>query len=189
MEENKSENLEEAVFGGGCFWCVEATYQRLKGIYSVESGYSGGETENPKYEEVSRGDSGHAEVILIKFNPREIPYRTLLDVFFDVHDPTTLNRQGNDVGTQYRSVIFYTNEKQMREAMKKIEELNKGSEPGKPITTSLEPFRGFYKAESYHQNYFNNNPGNAYCSIVIVPKLKKFREKYASFLDPRLDRG
>ncbi len=167
---------EIAVFGGGCFWCTEAIFQRLKGVDSVLPGYSGGELKDPSYEEVCSGTTGHAEVIKIEFDADEISFAALLDVFMNTHDPTTLNRQGNDVGPQYRSVIFYANEEQ-----KKITEQYLKDHAGdfsKPIVTEMQPLGEFYKAESYHENYFNKNGYQPYCSVIIAPKVKKFLEKY-----------
>ena len=171
--------MEEAIFGDGCFWCTEAIFQRLRGVEKVESEYSGGKTENPTYEQVCNGDTGHVEVIRITFNPAIIPFKTLLEVFFETHDPTTLNRQGNDVGTQYRSVIFYTTEAQKTEAESYIKTLGETKRSMSLIVTRVEPAENFYKAESYHQNYFNENQNKPYCSIIISPKLDKLREKFS----------
>lgn len=171
---------EIAIFGGGCFWCIEAVYDSLQGVKSVESGYAGGHVENPTYRQVCGGDTGHAEVARITFDPAVISYRDLLDVFFTVHDPTTLNRQGNDVGTQYRSVIFYTSDEQRRQAEEAIKTLNAtGKLPG-PVVTTLEPAGKFFVAEDYHQEYFANNPSQPYCLMTIPPKLKKLKEKFAA---------
>ena len=167
------ENLEVATLGGGCFWCTEAVFQRLRGVESVVSGYAGGDMENPDYSAVSSGQTGHAEVIQIHFDPKVISYENLLEVFFATHDPTTMNRQGNDVGPQYRSVIFYHDEKQKQAAEKMI---------APPIVTELKPFEHFYKAEDYNQNYFNQNSGNPYCTIVISPKLEKLKQKFSDKL-------
>jgi peptide-methionine (S)-S-oxide reductase len=175
-------NLQTAIFGGGCFWCVEAVFDRLKGVTAVESGYAGGHVENPTYKQVCNGNTGHAEVVRVTFNPEEVSYGELLDVFFTVHDPTTLNRQGNDVGTQYRSVIFYTTEEQYREAKKKIEELTAARTWPAPIVTSIEPAGKFYVAEDYHQEYFANNGSQPYCQFVVAPKVKKFQQKFAEKL-------
>jgi len=167
------EKLENATFGAGCFWCAEAIFQRLKGVKSVVSGYAGGAKPNPTYEEVCSDETGHAEVIQIIFNPKIISYEELLDVFWESHDPTSLNRQGADVGTQYRSVIFYHNEAQKRIAEWSKTEIEKKFD--KPVVTEIKPFTTFYKAEDYHHNYFNRNPHAPYCILVIRPKLKKLK--------------
>lgn len=172
------EKHELATFGGGCFWCLEAVFERLAGVIAVESGYAGGEMENPSYHEVCRGTTGHAEVVRITFDPEAIPYPALLEVFFEIHDPTTLNRQGNDVGTQYRSVIFYHSEQQRRAAEEAIRALRFSN----PVVTELAPASTFYPAESYHQRYFENNPGQPYCLMVVSPKVAKFRKKFADRL-------
>ena len=178
---------EVAVFGGGCFWCTEAVFQELKGIVSVMPGYSGGHPPaggaNPTYEEVSSGKTGHAEVIKIEFDPAIIPFRTLLTVFFATHDPTTANRQGPDVGTQYRSAVFYTNETQKKEAEEFIKELNASSPDGKLIMTEVAPFTEFYEAEEYHKNYYKNNPAQSYCQVIINPKLQKVQKEFADLLE------
>lgn len=175
------EKLEQAVVGGGCFWCVEAAFREIVGVERVTSGYSGGELVDPTYDQVSHGDTGHAECVKIEFNTEEITYETLLDVFFTIHDPTTLNRQGNDVGTEYRSVIFYTDESQKDVAEKKIAELEEtGVWEG--IVTEVVPLTEFYQAEDYHQRYYEKNPEQAYCQIVINPKLAKLREKHGDLL-------
>ena len=175
-------NNETIVFGGGCFWCTEAVFKMLKGVTSVEAGYAGGEMENPVYEEVSSGKTGHAEVVKIEFNPRKISLDSLLTVFFGSHDPTSLNRQGNDVGPQYRSIILYTTEEQKKKAKKFIEKLNKSSKKGNPIVTEVKALGVFYEAEEYHKNYYRNHPEQSYCQIVINPKLKKVQEKFANLL-------
>jgi peptide-methionine (S)-S-oxide reductase len=166
--------MAKAVLGGGCFWCLEAIFQRVKGVKKVVSGYSGGKRENPNYEQVCTGVSGHAEVVEIEFDENVISYENLLDIFFEIHDPTQLNRQGNDVGSQYRSVIFYLDENQKDTALKKIEELKK---KGINVVTEVSPLTKFYKAEEYHQNYFNQNPQNPYCGYVIAPKVEKWLNK------------
>lgn len=166
---------EKATFGGGCFWCTEAVFDQLKGVISVESGYSGGNTENPTYKEVCTGLTGHAEVIQITYDPKVIAFEDLLEVFFATHDPTTLNRQGADVGTQYRSVIFYHNEVQKEKANKVIDYLNEEKVFDHPVVTEVSPFVKFYKAEDYHQEYFENNQQQPYCRAVIVPKMEKFK--------------
>ncbi|MDO8620150.1 MAG: peptide-methionine (S)-S-oxide reductase MsrA [bacterium] len=173
---------EIAVFGGGCFWCTEAVFKMLKGVHSVLPGYAGGTTKNPTYEEVSGGKTGHAEVIRIEFDPTQISLHDLLTVFFASHDPTTRNRQGNDVGTQYRSVIFYTTPEQKKIAEEFIKELNASNKLGKPIVTELAPLGSFYEAENYHKDYFATHPGNPYCELVINPKLQKVQEKFAELL-------
>lgn len=171
-----------AVFGGGCFWCTEAVFLRLKGILKVTSGYAGGHVQSPNYEHVSSGATGHAEVIQIEFNPDEISYRDLLDVFFHTHDPTTLNRQGNDSGTQYRSVIFTTSPEQEKEARDVMQELRTQNVFSNEIVTEVLPLDMFYSAEEYHQNYYDSNQSQPYCQIIISPKLKKFEEKFAHLL-------
>ena len=170
---------ETTVFGGGCFWCTEATFLRLNGVVSVESGYAGGTAENPTYEQVSSGKTGHAEVIKIEFDPEMISFEDLLTVFFATHDPTTPNQQGNDIGTQYRSIILYTNEEQKQAAEKFIEELDAD---GKKVVTEVKPLETFYKAEDYHQQYFDRNPNQPYCQIVINPKIQKLKEKFEDIL-------
>lgn len=169
------EQLEKATFGGGCFWCVEAVYERLDGVKSVESGYAGGTKVNPTYQEVCTGRTGHAEVAQITFDPARISYEKLLEVFWQAHDPTTLNRQGADVGTQYRSVIFCHDEKQKDAAEKSKKEAQKHFSD--PIVTEIQPLTQFYKAENYHQDYYRNNSNAPYCRIVIKPKLEKLQEK------------
>jgi len=171
-----------AVFGGGCFWCTEAVFDELRGVKSVVSGYAGGSTKNPSYEEVCGGRTGHAEVIKIEFDPEKIAFKDLLTVFFATHDPTTLNRQGNDVGTQYRSAIFYANEEQKREAEAFIKELNDSKSFGKPVVTTLEPLGEFYEAEDYHQKYYANNPYQPYCQYMIPPKLNKLHKQFGALL-------
>jgi peptide-methionine (S)-S-oxide reductase len=167
---------EIATLGGGCFWCVEAIYQDLKGVSKVESGYSGGHIDNPTYKEVCSGLTGHAEVVQVTFDPEVISYADILRIFFTVHDPTTLNRQGNDSGTQYRSVIYYHSEEQKKTAEAiKIEAKEAWDDP---IVTEITAFDKFFKAEDYHQNYFKDNPNQGYCSFIIAPKVKKFREKF-----------
>ena len=173
---------ESAVFGGGCFWCLEAVFQRLPGVKSVESGYMGGRVENPTYKQVCTGTTGHAEVVRVTFDPGQISYRDLLEVFFATHDPTTLDRQGNDVGTQYRSVIFYSSDEQRREAEQVIAELTAAHEFSAPIVTAIDPATAFYVAEGYHQNYFNENSEQPYCRFIIAPKLDKFRKAFAEKL-------
>ena len=167
-----------AVFGGGCFWCIEAVFKRMAGVKKAESGYMGGRVDNPTYRQVCGGDTGHVEVVRVTFDPDEVTYRELLDVFFTVHDPTTLNRQGNDAGEQYRSVIYYENEDQKREAEAKIAELTASKQWHDPIVTAIEPAQKFYIAEDYHQDYFDNNRRQPYCMFVVAPKVEKFEEKF-----------
>ncbi len=169
---------EVATLAGGCFWCTEAVFTQLKGVEMVESGFSGGGNENPTYAEVCNGDTGHAEVVQLTFKPSAISYEELLRIFFTVHDPTTLNRQGHDVGTQYRSAIFYHDNKQKEIAEQVIREVNDSKMWGKPIVTEVVPYKAFYKAEDYHQEYFKNNPLAPYCERVIAPKVTKFRKQY-----------
>lgn len=175
-------NLSTATFGNGCFWCTEAIFMQLEGVESVLPGYSGGETKNPTYEEVCTGTTGHAEVIQIKYDPKKIDYRALLEVFFYTHDPTTLNRQGNDIGTQYRSAIFYHDSDQKESAEKIIGQLEKEQVYDDKIVTEIVPFKIFYEAEDYHKNYYNNNKNQGYCRAVINPKLDKFVKKYSDKL-------
>lgn len=175
-------NKEIVVFGGGCFWCTEAVFKMLKGVTSVLPGYSGGTVENPTYEQVCSGNTGHAEGVQIEYDPSLVSFRSLLTVFFGSHDPTTRNRQGADVGTQYRSVIFYTTPVQKEEIEKYIAEINASNSLGKPIVTEIEPLKKFWVAENYHQDYFASNPGNPYCEIVINPKLEKVSKEFASLI-------
>jgi peptide-methionine (S)-S-oxide reductase len=177
-ENIKMENLQKATFGTGCFWCTEAIFERLNGVVEVESGYSGGKVANPTYEEVCTGTTGHAEVTQITYDSSIISYDELLEVFWKTHDPTTLNRQGNDVGPQYRSVIFYHNEEQKRLAEKYKDELNKSGAWEKTIVTEISPFKNFYSAERHHQDYYANNPNQGYCSFVIAPKVEKFEKVF-----------
>jgi peptide-methionine (S)-S-oxide reductase len=171
---------ETATLGGGCFWCVEAVYSEAVGVTSVVSGYMGGRSANPTYEEVCSGRSGHVEVVEITFDPVVIGYRDVLEVFFATHDPTTLNRQGNDSGTQYRSVIFYHSPDQRATAEELIRELTAEKAFADPIVTAVEPATAFYPAEDYHQNYFENHPRQPYCTFVVAPKVQKFRKKFAA---------
>lgn len=175
-EEMNDMNVEVATFGAGCFWCVEAVFQNLQGVHSVVSGYSGGTIKNPTYEEVCGKKTGHAEVCQIKYNPDEITFDELLEVFWKTHNPTTPNQQGNDVGPQYRSVIYYHNEKQKELAEKYKKELNEAKIWDKPVVTEIEAFTEFYKAENYHQNYYSLNSSQPYCAYVITPKVEKFRK-------------
>ena len=171
-------NTNVATLAGGCFWCLEAVYDDLKGVLSVESGYSGGSVPNPSYELVCTGKTGHAESVQITYDPAIISYRDLLDVFFSIHDPTTLNRQGGDVGPQYRSVIFYHSPEQKAEAERVMAEISAAHLWPKPLVTEVAPFKIFYPAEEYHQEYFRRNPGQGYCRLVIAPKVAKFRQHY-----------
>lgn len=173
---------ETILFGGGCFWCTEAVFKMLKGVISVEPGYSGGTTANPTYEQVSGGETGHAEVIKITYDADAVPLRTLLTVFFASHDPTTKNRQGNDVGTQYRSAIYCATEEQQNECREFIANLNASSQAGAPIVTTVEPLGEFYPAEDYHKNFYENNKTYGYCQAVINPKLKKIQKEFAKLL-------
>ncbi len=174
----KSSNLETITLGGGCYWCVEAVYEDLNGVKSVVSGFSGGNIANPTYEEVCTGKTGHAEVVQITYDKTVTDINEIFMVFFTVHDPTTLNRQGADVGTQYRSVIFYKNDEQRKAAQSIIAELNKAKVYSSPIVTKVEPFKKFYKAEDYHQNYYANNKNQPYCKMVIQPKIEKFEKVF-----------
>ncbi len=175
----KSESKTElATFGAGCFWCVEAVFQQLQGVISVESGYSGGAIPNPTYRQVCAGTTGHAEVCQIRFDPAEVTFRELLEVFWKTHDPTTLNRQGNDSGTQYRSVVFYHNDQQRELAERFKRELDEADVWPNPIVTEISPYRTMYKAEGYHQNYFRANPSQSYCRAIIQPKVDKFRKVF-----------
>ena len=171
-----------AVFGGGCFWCTEAVFDELRGVQSVVSGYTGGTTKNPTYEQVCSGQTGHAEAIKIGFDESQITFRDLLTVFFATHDPTTLNRQGNDAGTQYRSAIFYADEQQKQEAAAFIKELEAVKTFRNPVVTTLEPLADFYPAEDYHQKFYTNNPYQPYCQYTIPPKLNKLHKQFSELL-------
>lgn len=171
-----------AVFGGGCFWCTEAVFDELRGVHSVVSGYAGGSVKNPTYEQVCSGGTGHAEVIMIEFDPSQTSFHDLLTVFFATHDPTTLNRQGNDAGTQYRSAVLYANDEQKKEAQAFIKELDETKTFRNPIVTTLEPLTEFYAAEDYHQKYFANNPHQPYCQYTIPPKLNKLHKQFTALL-------
>ncbi|HSM54938.1 MAG TPA: peptide-methionine (S)-S-oxide reductase MsrA [Candidatus Sulfomarinibacteraceae bacterium] len=170
---------EMATLGGGCFWCLEAVYVEVQGVRKVVSGYAGGHVPNPTYRQVCTGTTGHAEVVQITYDPLQVTYRELLEIFFTIHDPTTLNRQGADVGPQYRSAIFYHDEAQRKEAEAIIEELEAEQVFADPIVTEVAPLDTFYEAEDYHQDYYANNPQQAYCQVVIRPKLAKFRKTFA----------
>lgn len=177
-QNKKTSNLETITLGGGCYWCVEAVYENLDGVKSVVSGFSGGKVADPTYEEVCTGTTGHAEVVQITYDKTVTDINEIFKVFFTVHDPTTLNRQGADVGTQYRSVIFYKNEEQKKAAQNIIAELNKAKVYNSAIVTKVEPFTKFYKAEDYHQNYYANNKNKPYCKMVIQPKIEKFEKVF-----------
>ena len=174
--------METATLAGGCFWCLEAVFMRLRGVDRVESGYAGGQVENPTYRAVCNGTTGHAEVVQVDFDPKQISYRELLEVFFAIHDPTTLNRQGNDVGTQYRSAIFYHDDKQKQEAERAIEEFTEQKVWDSPIVTEVVPLTKFYPAEEYHREYYDRNPEQGYCQVIISPKVSKLRQKFAEKL-------
>ncbi len=179
---------ETAVFGGGCFWCTEAVFKMLRGVTSVTPGYAGGPSTSSgqvTYEQVSTGKTGHAEVIKVTYNPQQTTYNDLLTVFFASHDPTTVNRQGNDVGEQYRSVIFYTTEAQKERAQAVISDINASRKEGKSIVTELKPLERFYEAEEYHRDYYATHPGNPYCELVINPKLEKVQQQFAELLKSR----
>jgi peptide-methionine (S)-S-oxide reductase len=172
-------SLEVATLGGGCFWCLEAVFKQLRGVTEVVSGYSGGAVPNPSYEQVCTGRTGHAEVVQVTFDSQVISYREILEVFFDIHDPTTLNRQGADVGPQYRSVIFYHTPRQKEVAEEVIQELNGAGVWDNPIVTEVEAFEAFFRAEAYHQQYFEQNPRQPYCRAVVAPKVAKFRKRHS----------
>jgi peptide-methionine (S)-S-oxide reductase len=171
---------EVAILGGGCFWCLEAVYLEVRGVTRVESGYMGGQVPNPSYEQVCAGTTGHAEVVRLEFDPRVVSYRDLLEIFFTIHDPTTLNRQGNDVGTQYRSVIFHTSPEQAATARQVVAAM--AAVWDAPIVTRIEPAQAWYKAEDYHQDYFNQHPLQGYCAFVVAPKVDKFRKVFTNRL-------
>ena len=174
--------IKTAILGGGCFWCTEAIFEDLKGVISVIPGYAGGDMNNPTYKDICNCGTGHAEVIKIAFDPCQITYKTLLEVFFATHDPTTPHQQGNDVGEQYRSMIFFTDDSQRKDAQDFMNKINGSGKFHKPIVTQIQPIEKFYTAEEYHHKYFDKNPGQPYCSSVIAPKIKKFREKYSYLL-------
>ena len=181
-----STSMEEATFGAGCFWCVEAVFEEVKGVKSAVAGYAGGEIANPTYRQVSSGQTGHAEVARITFDPSVISYEQLLEVFWHTHNPTTKNRQGADVGPQYRSAIFYHNEKQKEIAEKSLDKTDKSDLWEDPIVTEIEPLSNYSEAENYHQNYYENNPNAGYCQVVIAPKLKKFRKEFSHLLKDKV---
>jgi peptide-methionine (S)-S-oxide reductase len=173
--------IETATLAGGCFWCLEAVYQELNGVQHVESGYTGGKVPNPRYEQVCEGTTGHAEVVRVTFDSNVVSYREILEIFFTIHDPTTLNRQGNDVGTQYRSAIYFNSPEQQETAKHVIAEMANVWDA--PIVTELSPAETYYKAEAYHQNYFRQNPLQGYCAFVVAPKVAKFRKTFADKLN------
>jgi len=172
--------IQKIYLGGGCFWCLEAVFQRVRGVTNVTSGYSGGTLENPKYEDVTAGQTGHAEVVEVEFDKNQISLDSILDIFFEIHDPTSLNRQGNDIGTQYRSIILVSSPDQLVLSMKKINELNNSGKYPLPLVTEIKKFENFYKAEDYHQNFYNNNQDYPYCTLIIDPKIKKLLEDFSS---------
>ncbi|MBI5456118.1 peptide-methionine (S)-S-oxide reductase MsrA [Candidatus Kaiserbacteria bacterium] len=176
--------MRQAVFGGGCFWCTEAVFQMLKGVTKVEPGYAGGAMKNPSYERVSMGDTGHAEVIRVTYDPAAISYEDLLTVFFGSHDPTTPNRQGNDVGEQYRSVIFYGNDEEKQVAQKVSKEIQESLKDGTRVVTQIMPLDTFYPAEDYHRDYFKKNTSAPYCMLIIEPKVEKVRKRFAELVNP-----
>ena len=175
-------NLQQATIAGGCFWCIESAFNQVDGVVSALSGYAGGQTQDPTYEQVCKGDTGHAEVVRIEFDADKTSYRDILEIFFALHDPTQLNRQGNDVGTQYRSAIFYHDEEQKVQAENIVAEITEQQIWPDPVVTEITELNNYYEAEAYHQDYFNNNPQNTYCNMVVAPKLAKFKQKFASKL-------
>lgn len=177
-----AQQIQTAIIAGVCFWCIEAAFNSLKGVISAVSGYSGGHVIQPTYEQVITGETGHAEVVRVKFDPELITYREVLEIFFSIHDPTQLNRQGNDIGSQYRSAIYFADEAQQREALNIIEEMTLEQTWDAPIVTEVEPQEAFYPAEDYHQDYFNKHPENRYCQAIVSPKLLKFKKTYAKKL-------
>ncbi|MFW5707306.1 MAG: peptide-methionine (S)-S-oxide reductase MsrA [Bacteroidota bacterium] len=181
--DNTGKNLETATLGGGCFWCIEAVFNEVRGIHSVTSGYSGGTIKNPAYREVTTGRTGHAEVVRLEFDPQVISYRQILEIFFHLHDPTTLNRQGADVGTQYRSVIFYHNDEQEATARDVFAEIDASNLWPDPLVTEISPLTNFYVAEDYHQDYYEKNPNQPYCTFVIGPKMEKLRKLFKEKLN------
>ncbi len=177
-----TDTIKTAVLGGGCFWCTEAVFSRLKGVLGVTPGYAGGDIDSPTYQQVCDGTTGHAEVNKIEFDPSIISYSDLLEVFFHVHDPTTLNQQGNDFGEQYRSIILYSDDEQKDAAERFVRDLNTNGEFKRPVVTEIKPLTAFYEAEDYHQGYYENNSRQPYCRLVITPKLDKFRQKFSKSL-------
>lgn len=182
MENQPMNKLDTAYFGAGCFWCIHAIFQDFKGVIQVESGYANGETENPSYKEVCTGMTGHAEVVEVVFDPEKISYSTLCEIFWHAHDPTTLNRQGADIGTQYRSGVYFTNETQQQIALEVLQKIKTEKVWDDPIVTEIVPLKKYFSAENYHQDYFRLNPEQGYCSAVIAPKVSKIRKLYASLL-------
>ena len=180
---NQADSLEVAILAGGCFWCLEAVFKEIAGVEKVVSGYTGGITVNPTYEQICTGKTGHAEAVQVSFDPSRISYREILEIFYSIHDPATLNRQGGDVGTQYRSVIFYNSEQQKTIAEELIAELNTAHLWKNPVVTQIVPLHTFYSAEEYHQGYFANHPEQGYCRAVISPKLSKFRQQWSKHLE------
>ncbi|WP_026376820.1 peptide-methionine (S)-S-oxide reductase MsrA [Aestuariibacter salexigens] len=174
--------IQQATLAGGCFWCIESAFNSVDGVISAFSGYAGGNTDNPTYEQVCTGDTGHAEVVRVNFDADSISFREILEIFFALHDPTQLNRQGNDIGTQYRSAVFYHDEAQRQEAEKIIQEMTEQQIWEAPIVTQVEALHNYYQAEDYHQDYFSNNPQNQYCNMVVAPKLAKFKKTFAARL-------
>ena len=179
---NQGVSSEVATLAGGCFWCIEAVFQKVDGVENVVSGYTGGATVNPTYQQVCTGKTGHAEAVQVSFNPSKTSYREILEIFFSVHDPTTLNRQGADIGTQYRSAIFYSDDRQKAIAEQVIQELNRTKLRSDPIVTEVAPLRAFYVAEDYHQEYFSRHSEQAYCQMVITPKISKLRNQWTKYL-------
>jgi peptide-methionine (S)-S-oxide reductase len=184
-DEPMVQQTQIAVFGGGCFWCTEAVFQRVNGVTSVTPGYAGGQLKNPSYRAVCGGDTGHAEVIRVEFDPAQVSYGDLLSVFFATHDPTTLNRQGHDNGTQYRSIILYANDDQKRVAEALVQSLSESGEFPARIVTEVKPLDVFYEAEDYHRDYYSNNPNQPYCQFVIDPKVEKFEKRFHHLLKPQ----
>ena len=184
MSTTSSDTSAQATFGNGCFWCTEAVFEQLNGVTKVESGYAGGHIKNPSYREVCEGTTGHAEVLRITYNPQVISFESLLEVFWNTHDPTTKDRQGNDVGTQYRSAVFYHDDEQRRIAEAYKKQLDDSHVFPAPIVTEITPLSNYSAAEDYHQEYFRNNPGQGYCQVVIRPKVEKFRKQFAAKLKP-----
>ena len=183
-ESENNDTKDFAILGGGCFWCLEAVFSRLNGVNSVESGYAGGHSDNPAYEEVCSGNTGHAEVVKIEFDPSIISYELLLDIFFSAHDPTTPGRQGNDIGQQYRSIILVNSPEQEKIAKKTVSLINSTGNYNSPVVTEIKPFEKFYRAENYHRDYFLKNPHQPYCMAVVSPKVEKLRKNYKNFLKP-----
>lgn len=175
-------NIQQATLAGGCFWCIESAFNSIEGVVSAFAGYAGGQTENPTYEQVCTGITGHAEVVRVNFDADKISYRDILEIFFALHNPTQMNRQGNDIGTQYRSEIFYHDAEQKKTAEQIIDEIQLEEIWSNPVVTEITPINNYYQAEDYHQDYFRKNPQNQYCNAVVAPKLLKFKKKFASLL-------